>query len=155
MPRYNLTDSADTNVIHDSLRARYSDAEWLEVSNGGVAREAFIAYCASRNYPTLGFLHDGKPIGGMLFDGEVVHLEVLPEHHGRWGFLWKDALAWALSMKDPFQVGIHATNEKCLRFMDRNNWPRIAADDKFITYEVSSKAPPHHAGRRGRKRAAG
>lgn len=91
----------------------------------------------------------------MLFDGEVVHLEVLPEHHGRWGFRWKDALAWALSMKDPFQVGIHATNEKCLRFMDRNNWPRIAADDKFITYEVSSKAPPHHVGRRGRKRAAG
>lgn len=149
MPNLRLTEKADLGVIFDAARQRYTDDAWNRVSGGGrTTKEVFIAHCIAHNMPTLGFECDGKPIGGLVFDGHEAHLEVLPEYHGRWGLLWKPALAWIFSHKDPILVDIDADNEKCLRFMDRNNFPRVKTTEQHVTYRMSSDAPPHDRKRR-------
>ena len=95
-------------------------------------------------FPSIGFECNGKAIGGMVFDGNQVHLVVHPDHHGRWAILWKDALRWMFSLKNVFHLQIERHNEKCLRFMDKNNWPRIGADNLFITFEATLEASPYH-----------
>lgn len=147
-----LVQPADIGVLFDAARARHSDEEWQIIARGEVTREAFIDYCRERGFHSLGFTLDGQPIGGIIFDGEAAHIEVLPAYHGRWGFLWKQALAWVFSLKDPIRVAVPASNEKCHRFMARNHWPQVSAGDGFILYEMSSSAPPHY--RRGKRGAA-
>lgn len=155
MSHLRLTAHADLGVIFDALRRRCSDEKWEKVTAGGkVTKEIFIADCSARNLPTLGFECDGKPIGGLVFDGEAAHLEVLPAYHGRWGLLWKPALAWIFSHKDPILVDIDADNHKCLRFMDRNNFPRMKETADHVTYRMSSDAPPHDRKQQRRIRAA-
>lgn len=153
MQNLRLTDRADLGVIYDATCRRHQPNEWEKMTAGVVTRDVFIAHCIAKNFPTLGFECDGKPIGGLIFDGNAAHLEVLPEYHGRWGLLWKRALEWIFSHKDPILVKIDIGNEKCVRFMDRNNWPRVAVDAEFITYEMSSAAEPHYLRRRRRQAA--
>lgn len=148
MTEYQLTDKADLGVCYDITRMQHSAEEWQKLTHGLVTREVFIRYCTEQGFDSLGFSHVGKPIGGVVFDGQVAHVAVLPEHHGRWGSLLKKALAWTFSHKDPIEVKIYASNEKALRFMDRHNWPRIHADENFVTYRMSSQTLPHFLRRR-------
>ena len=148
MAEYRLTEKADLGLLYDAARIRYGDEQWKKQSYGAVTREEFIRYCIEKELPTLGFSCDGKPIGGLIFDGTAAHLEVLPEHHGRWGFLWEKALEWIFSNKDPIEVQIYAWDERMLRFMDRNNFQRIRADKDFVTYRMSSQDVPHYRRRR-------
>lgn len=144
MPGLRLTDQADFGLIFDAVSRRLNEDQWRKIAAGVLTKEMFIAHCIAQKYPSLGFECDGKPIGGVLFDGNEAHLEVLPEYHGRWGILWRSAIKWIFSMKDPIVVRIPAYNEKCHRFMARNNWPRIEEDDEFVTYLMSSGAEPHY-----------
>lgn len=137
MKNLQLIEPGDLGAIYDAVRSRLPE-EWEKPPCNAVTREMFIAHCNNQKYSSLGFSFAGKPIGGMLFDGSVVHIEVLPEYHGRWGMLWPHALAWVFRQKDSFLIAIDADNEKCLRFLDRNHFPRVAADDKSVTFEVSS-----------------
>jgi hypothetical protein len=143
MPSLRLTDQADFGVIFDAVNRRLEKAEWEKITSRGVTREIFIAHCIAQKYPSLGFVCDGKSIGGILFDGNAAHLEVLPEYHGRWGLLWRSVVNWIFSLKDPILVEINLDNEKCHRFMARNNWPRVKEDGECVTYEMSSRALPH------------
>jgi hypothetical protein len=145
MQSLNLTEPADFGVLYDAVRGRLQDDEWQKATRGVVTREVFIAHCIAHNVPSVGFELDGKPIGGIIFDGNAAHIEVLPEYHGRWGLLWPSALKWVFSLKDPMLVAIDRDNEKCHRFMARNNWPRVKEDEKFVTYEMSSTAAPLYA----------
>lgn len=144
MRKLRLTKQADFGVIFDALAKRYPADKWKEATLGfpaDEARETFISFC--ERCPSVGFEYDGKPIGGMMFDGNEAHLEVLPEYHGRWGALWRPTLAWLFAIQDPIFVRVEIDNEKCHHFMARNNWRRMKADEKFITYEMTSKAEPH------------
>ena len=144
MNRLKLTDQLDAGLIFDTLAKRYPPEKWQAVLQGqdhAQARCAFIDYC--RNYPSVGFEYDGRPIGGMMFDGREAHLEVLPEYHGRWALLWPRTLAWLFAIQDPILVRIEIDNEKCLRFMDRNNWRRVSVDDEYVTYQMTSAGSAH------------
>jgi hypothetical protein len=70
--------------------------------------------------------------------------EMLPDYHCRWGVLWRSAIRWVFSLQDPIMVRVHQDNEKCHQFMARNNWPRIKEDERFVTYEMSSRAQPRY-----------
>lgn len=144
MQNLRLTDRADFGVIFDAMRQRHQNDAWEKVTAKLVTREIFVAHCIAQNFPSLGFECNGKAIGGIIFDGKVAHIEVLSEYHGRWGLLWKQAREWVFSLKDPILVDIEVDNEKCHRFMARNNWPRVKVTDKFVTYEMSSVAKPHY-----------
>jgi hypothetical protein len=140
-----LTEQADFGALYDAVQRRLQPDEWQEATRGVVTREVFIAHCIEQKVPSVGFELDGKPIGGVMFCGNAAHIEVLPEYHGRWGLLWPSVIKWVFSLKDPILVDIDRGNEKCHRFMARNNWRRLKEDDKTVTYEMSSGAAPHYA----------
>lgn len=143
---------ADFGMIFDATQRGHSAEEWQAMTKGVVTREVFIASCIAKGYPSIGFECDGVPIGGVIFDGEAAHIEVLPEYRSRWAFLLDEARAWVFSLKDPIVVRIDAGNEKCLRFMDRNGWRRLSEDATHVTYEMSSRG---QAWRRRRERRIG
>jgi hypothetical protein len=148
MAEYRITEQLDLGLVYDATRSRLSEEAWKKMlkaaPSGDLSRQEFIDLCIRMKYPAIGFSCDAKPIGGMLFDGQAAHIEVLPEHHGRWGVLWVRCLEWMFSLKDPMEVKIDACNEKALRFMDRNNWQRIHEDEDFVTYVMCSESTLLH-----------
>lgn len=136
MARMRLTDKADLGVMFDAEKICW-DPELLKKHN--VTRERCISTLS--HCPSVGFECDGKPIGGILFDGQRAHIAVLPEYYGRWAVLFRPALEWLFSIKEPILVDIQADNERCLRFMDRNQWRRVKETDKVIIYELTRNSP--------------
>lgn len=128
-----LTDTADLGVLYDAEAARYAEAggHCLEV----VTREVFVGFY--EGCPSIGFEADGRPIGGILFDGEQAHIAVLPSHHGRWALLLKPALDWLFSLRDEILVEVERDNTRCLRFLDRHGWPRVAEAGDDVVYRLS------------------
>jgi hypothetical protein len=138
---YTLTSEADFGLLYDIARLDYDADEWRR-RMFGLSRDEFAALCRAHKLPSIGYAYRGRPIGGMVFEGTSAHMAVLPEFHGKWGTLWKPTLAWLFALKDPIRVAIDRGNAKCLRFMDRNNWPRVGADERSVTFEMSSGAWP-------------
>lgn len=119
MSRYTLTPQADLAVFYAADAARYAGTSVLDQ----VTLDVFQRFYAAT--PSRGFACDGMPIGGMLFDGNQVHLAVLPAHHGHWGRLWRPTLDWVFGLKPEMHIDIEADNPKALAFMGRNRWQRI------------------------------
>lgn len=136
MGKMRLTDKADLGVFYEADAGRW-DPEHLRQL--GITKEMFIDFYAG--CPSVGFEIDGKPVGGIIFDGVQAHIAVLPEYYGRWALLFKPALEWLFTLKEPIYIDIETENERCLRFMDRNQWPRVRADDKTVTFEVTRNTP--------------
>lgn len=139
-----LTSQADLSFLYDVVKMRLSGSgKWEEVTRGhSQSREIFLQHCAKNNLPSIGFECNGKPIGGMVYDGVEVHIEVLPKYHSRWAVLWPSAMKWLFSIKDPMLVSVERSNEKCHQFILRNNWHVVKETDKVLTYEISSRSNP-------------
>lgn len=145
MSNLRLVSPIDFGVVYDALKARVSSTsmeEWEKISKGVLTREIFVSYCLEHQYPSQGIECDGQQIGGIFFDGSVVHIEILPEYHGRWSLLLPDMIRWTFAQKDPIQVAVARHDVKINRFMVRNNWPLISESEEFNTYEMSSKVTP-------------
>lgn len=143
MADFELAEQADLGLMYDITHALYEPDEWQRITRGFLTREVFVQACADFKVPSLGFCRRGEPIGGVMYDGDSVHIAVLPEFHGRWATLWPRTLAWVLRLKDPMPVAVDVRNAKCLRFLERNNFRRIKTGETHITFELSSQAPPH------------
>lgn len=131
---FRITQKADFGLIYDIEISRYS-AEFI--AKHKLTRDAFIAKLS--HFPSIGYEVNGIAIGGVFFDGCEAHIAVLPAFHGRWGILLKPSLQWLFSIKDPIFSRIEIQNTKCIRFMEKNNWKRIRADDDYITFEMTAK----------------
>jgi GNAT superfamily N-acetyltransferase len=136
MTIYKLTEKADPDVIYDIELVRYGIAF---CEQHGVTRAVFRRWCERQQ--SIGYEADGQPIGGMLFDHQP-HIAVLPEHHGKWAVLFKASLEWLFAIQDPVRTQVEADNKPCIRFMERNGWRRVDADERFITYEVTAQHHP-------------
>lgn len=134
MTRMRLTGKADIGVIYEAEQLRYAQ----QGLPPPVTRERAIEYLS--RFPTVGYEIDGVAAGGAIFDGEELHLAVLPQFYGRWAWLLKPTLAWLFTMRDPVRIRIERSNARCLRFMDAGGWERIAEDDHLITYLVGSQS---------------
>jgi GNAT superfamily N-acetyltransferase len=135
MTRLSLAPCADLRVLYaaDAARYRNEGCRILDL----VTERAFARLY--RGCPSRGFLVDGLPIGGIIFDGRRAHIAVLPEYHGRWAWLLKPALEWLFSITPGFMVGIESDNMACLRFMDRCGWSRVRVDERMVTYLVEPR----------------
>ncbi|MFS2008019.1 GNAT family N-acetyltransferase [Duganella sp. CT11-25] len=142
-----LTDQADLGLMYDIERQRYDSA-----LIAAVTREHAVAHYSG--CPSVGYEIDGVAAGGAVFDGHELHLAVLPQFHGRWAWLLKPTLDWLFALRDPVPVRIERDNPRCIRFMDCGGWQRIAEDQQYITYLLSSSAP-HVFRRRRAERLAG
>lgn len=136
MHNLQLTDHADLGYLYDLTCD--TDEGKKAMAGGHVTKQMFVDYCIEKKYPSIGLECDGQPIGGVIFDGNAAHIEIASEFHGRWAILLPKVLEWVFSHKDPIDVGIYRTNEKALRFMEKNKWPVIKEDETFITYHMSS-----------------
>ncbi|CAM4121032.1 GNAT family N-acetyltransferase [Paracidovorax anthurii] len=125
-----LTDRADLGVFYDADSLRYGAQGYADA----VTRERFADFYT--DCPSIGFEADGKPIGGILFDGEEAHIAVLPAYHGRWALLLKPALQWLFSLQREITVAVERDNLRCLRFLDRHGWPRSGERDDDILYRL-------------------
>lgn len=129
MRRLRLTPGADLAVYYRADSAFHADRP--EVL-GHVTLQRFIdayAHC-----PSIGFELEGRPIGGILLDGDEAHIAVLPEAHGQWALLLKPALAWLFSLRPAVMARVDARNHTCLAFMDRHGWERLRADAQSVCY---------------------
>jgi GNAT superfamily N-acetyltransferase len=131
--RYTLTARADLGVFYDADAVRYRNAR-PDVTRV-VSRQAFAAFY--RDAASIGFACDGRPIGGILFDGEQAHIAVLPAHRGLWALLMKPALAWLFSLRREIRVEVELDNATCLRFLDRHGWPRVGATATHAIYRLT------------------
>ncbi|MGH8782535.1 GNAT family N-acetyltransferase [Paraburkholderia sp.] len=138
MKRLSLAAHADLDVYYEAEMARYKTlgehGQWMMHT---VTRKRFIDFFGA--CPSIGFEYDGKPIGGMIFDGEEAHVAVLPEYHGRWALLWESALDWVFSLKQEIDVKVEAFNPTCIAFMERNGWPAIDRDGDFIVFRMTPR----------------
>lgn len=130
MRRLSLAPCVDLAVFYaaDSERFIGDGSPTLQV----VTPAVFIDFY--RDCPSIGFLSDGQPIGGIIFDGVEAHIAVLPAFRGRWALLLKPALEWLFSLKADIVVDIDTDNTICLAFMERNGWQRLRADSQHVTY---------------------
>jgi GNAT superfamily N-acetyltransferase len=144
MPLLALAPCVDLAVFYaaDSERFAGTGSATLQV----VTPAVFIGFY--RNCPSIGFLFDGQPIGGIIFDGVEAHIAVLPAFRGRWALLLKPALDWLFSLKAEIVVNIEANNAICLAFMERNGWKRLRSDGQHVTYLMTpqggARKTAHH-----------
>lgn len=123
--RYTLTPRVDLAVYYAADAVHYASTGKREVLDI-VTVEAFAACFA--HCPSRGFACDGQAIGGMIFDGEQAHIAVLPEHHGRWGFLLAPTLDWVFGLKPEMIIRVEPGNKKAIAFMERNQWERVGGE---------------------------
>ncbi|PLZ03607.1 N-acetyltransferase [Burkholderia sp. WAC0059] len=142
--RLTLADHADLDVFYDADSPRYRGAGEHVLKL--VTKERFIRYY--RNCPSIGFEFDGKPIGGIIYDGKGAHIAVLPEYHARWALLLRPALQWLFSIKSEMLVEVEVENAACIEFMKRNGWPALGTTDGWITYRMTQH-PRRHGPRAG------
>lgn len=134
MTRCRLTEQADLNVMFDAEAMLYPELRLLPLDGKKQLFAQFYADCHS-----IGFEIDGIAIGGAIYDGEEFHIAVLPAYYGRWGRLWQPTLAWLFSVADPVKARVAKSNKRCIQFADHSRFPRIAEDDKYVTYLGSNK----------------
>jgi GNAT superfamily N-acetyltransferase len=125
-----LTSSVDLDVYYDADSRRFN-GRVLEV----VTREAFREVFAE--CPSVGFECDGVPIGGVIFDGDVPHIAVLPEWHGRWGPLLRPMLRWLYGLKPDIRVHVDYDNAKIRRFVQHCGWPIVDADMRGTFHQMT------------------
>jgi hypothetical protein len=106
-----LTERVDLDVYYSIDIARFDYAVRRVVT-----RDAFRMLYANR--PSRGFECNGKPIGGVIFDGTSAHIAVHESHHGRWALLLKETLEWLFGLSEEIFVRIEADNRKSLAFVD-------------------------------------
>jgi GNAT superfamily N-acetyltransferase len=135
MRRLRLADHADLAVYYEA------DVAQLGLTHKDVrqvfTREMFIDYY--RNCPSIGFMYDEKPMGGIIFDHGYAHIAVLPEYHGHWAWLWEPALEWLFSIQPEVLGVVDAENQACLAFMKRNGWPAVSIADGKVTFRIAQE----------------
>lgn len=136
MSRLRLAGAADLAVYYDADAPRYDTPgrDLLQI----VTKEFFIAYY--KGCPSIGFVCDDQPIGGIIFDGEEAHIAVLPAYRGRWALLLRPALDWLFSLKAEIVVDVEIDNPVCHEFMRRNRWPTIGEKPGYLTYRMTKQA---------------
>ena len=131
---YRLTAQADLGVMFDAEIAAHPQLQFMTLDIQKRWFEQCYEHCAS-----TGFEIDGIAVGGAIYDGEEFHIAVLPAYYGCWGRLWQPTLTWLCSVADPVRARVAKSNTRCLRFADHSRFPRIAEDDKYVTYLGSSQ----------------
>ena len=150
-----LTSQADLAVFYEADAQQYAAGS---AETEVVSKEAFIEFYAG--CPSVGFEMDGRPIGGMLYDGSSAHIAVLRDYHGRWALLLKPALAWLFSIQPEVIVHVDLRNQTCQRFLLRHGWERLQVDeaDGTVAFRVrpqgGSRKTGYPFGRETRPRPA-
>jgi GNAT superfamily N-acetyltransferase len=135
MSRFGLSPHLDLGVYYDADSPRYDVPGRKALTI--VTREVFIA--CYRECASIGFEYAGRPIGGVIFDGEQAHIAVLPAYRGRWATLLRPMLDWLFSIQSEIFVDVEADNAVCLEFMRRNGWPVVSRREHWLTHRMTQQ----------------
>jgi hypothetical protein len=128
-----LLDKADFSVIYKAERE--SDKDLFNMFS--LTEEDYVGLTSK--YPSIGFEIDGKCVGGMFIRQDKLHLSVLPEYHGKWGFLFTPAFKWAFSVTDPLKAVVSVSNYKVIRFIERHRWKLIDEQGSTLIYLLTDQ----------------
>jgi hypothetical protein len=128
-----LLDKADFSVIYQAELD--SDKELFNMFS--LTEEDYVRLASK--YPSIGFEIDGKCVGGMFIRQDKLHLSVLPEYHGKWGFLFTPAFKWAFSVTDPLKAVVNVSNSKVIRFIERHRWKLIDEQGSTLIYLLTDQ----------------
>jgi GNAT superfamily N-acetyltransferase len=126
-----LLPSADFSVMYQAERESDKDL-FMQVD---LTEEEYVRIASK--YPSVGFEVNGINIGGMFIRANKLHLSVMPEYHGQWGWLFEPAFKWAFSVSDPLYAYVSRDNEKVLRFIRRHDWKQTHEIDSTIIFELT------------------
>ena len=90
-----------------------------------------------KDLPSVGFEIDGSCVGGIVINGNRLHLSVIPEYYGKWGWLFTPAFKWAFTVSDPLYAYVSRDNEMVLRFIRRHDWRLLAEKGSAMIYELT------------------
>ena len=136
-----IVEKLDREVMYEAERSSYN-----KMFRELVSKQIYLA--ETSGYQAIGFELDGCCIGGAMLCAKYAHVSVLPEYHGTWTFLWRQALEWIFAQRCPAYAPVHIDNVKCRRFMRRNNWKIIDTMGDFQIYEMDRQALTRLATRR-------
>lgn len=126
-----ITDTPDLSVMYQAEKE--SDKElFTQIS---LTQEEYVRLISK--YPAIGFEIDGKCIGGIVVRHNKIHLSVLPEYHGKWGWLFTPAFKWAFSLSDPLYAIVSRDNDKVLRFIRRHDWELIDEQGSTMIFKLT------------------
>lgn len=128
-----LLNKADFSVIYQAELE--SDKDLFNMFS--LTEEDYVGLTSK--YPSIGFEIDGKCVGGMFIRQDKLHLSVLPEYHGKWGFLFTPAFKWAFSVTDPLKAVVSVSNNKVLRFIERHRWKLIDEQGSTLIYLLTDQ----------------
>lgn len=128
-----LLSTADFGVMYEAEKE--SDRELFEQFN--LTKDEYISLV--QDYPSIGFEIDKKCVGGMFIRQDKIHLSVLPEYHGKWGFLFTPAFKWAFSVTDPLKAVVSVSNYKVIRFIERHRWKLIDEQGSTLIYLLTNQ----------------
>lgn len=128
-----IVDKLDVDVMYEAERSSYN-----QMFRELITKELFLDEIST--YQTIGFELNGKCIGGAMLCANYAHFSVLPQYHGKWALLWKETLEWIFEHRCPAYGPVHIENEKCQRFMQRNNWKVVRTEGDFHIFEMDRQA---------------
>lgn len=96
---------------------------WPEEVQKRMNKDEYIARFSK--LPSIGFEVDGRCVGGVVMEGEFIHISLLPEYHSRFAFAYHEALEWVFTQADPVYAHVWAGNKKCLSFCEHSGWERV------------------------------
>lgn len=126
-----LLPSADFGVMYRSEKESDKDL-FLQID---LTEEEYVQIASK--YPSVGFEIDGLNVGGMFIRANKLHLSVMPEYHGKWGWLFEPAFKWAFTVSDPLYAYVSRDNDKVLRFIRRHDWKKVNELDSTIIFELT------------------
>lgn len=126
-----LLDCADFGVMYKAEKESDKDLFF----QFDLTEEEYVRIASK--YPSIGFEIDGKSVGGMFVRAGRIHLSVMPEYHGKWGWLFTPAFKWAFSLSDPLYAYVSRENEKVLRFIRRHDWKQVNEIDSTVIFELT------------------
>jgi GNAT superfamily N-acetyltransferase len=126
-----LLDCADFGVMYKAEKESDKDL-FLQFD---LTEEEYVRIASK--YPSVGFEIDGENVGGMFVRAGRIHLSVMPEYHGKWGWLFTPAFKWAFSLSDPLYAYVSRENEKVLRFIRRHDWKQVNEIDSTVIFELT------------------
>lgn len=126
-----LTERVDLDCYYDLDIERADDGVRRTITRD--VFRAFYAHAAS-----VGFECDGRPIGGVIFDGTSAHIAVHPDFFGLWGRLLQPMLTWLFGLRSEIVVQLESSNYKAIAFLERCGWNRIRECEAEVYFLITS-----------------
>ena len=99
--------------------------------------EAFID--SLKGYDILGLFDNDKPAGMFFYEGQYLHMAILPEYRGKWAHLFPELLQYGLDKYKKVLARIHKDNIYMQKLAVRAGFSYKTTENEYLIYEMGEK----------------